>query len=208
MGAFCKVIFHFKGELSIMKNEPRTILEERNVLRLNNEESNKLTRECLTTALMQLMKEKSLDKITITELVKRSGVSRTAFYRNYSSKEDILVDIRNYIAETSNSFLVKPELKDNPRLWFRECFKIVQDNADLIRPILDAKLTLGDFFKNQSVLDSLYSTDNRMNRYKNLAIEAAFQRIMIVWFDEGMIESVDEMASFCNDIFSNYSIVT
>lgn len=191
-----------------MKNEPRTILEERNVLRLNNEESNKLTRECLTTALMQLMKEKSLDKITITELVKRSGVSRTAFYRNYSSKEDILVDIRNYIAETSNSFLVKPELKDNPRLWFRECFKIVQDNADLIRPILDAKLTLGDFFKNQSVLDSLYSTDNRMNRYKNLAIEAAFQRIMIVWFDEGMIESVDEMASFCNDIFSNYSIVT
>ena len=191
-----------------MKNEPRTILEERNVLRLNNEESNKLTRECLTTALVQLMKEKSLDKITITELVKRSGVSRTAFYRNYSSKEDILVDIRNYIAETSNSFLVKPELKDNPRLWFRECFKIVQDNADLIRPILDAKLTLGDFFKNQSVLDSLYSTDNRMNRYKNLAIEAAFQRIMIVWFDEGMIESVDEMASFCNDIFSNYSIVT
>lgn len=191
-----------------MKNEPRTILEERNVLRLNNEESNKLTRECLTTALMQLMKEKSLDKITITELVKRSGVSRTAFYRNYSSKEDILVDIRNYIAETSNSLLVKPELKDNPRLWFRECFKIVQDNADLIRPILDAKLTLGDFFKNQSVLDSLYSTDNRMNRYKNLAIEAAFQRIMIVWFDEGMIESVDEMASFCNDIFSNYSIVT
>ena len=184
-----------------MKNEPRTILEERNVLRLNNEESNKLTRECLKTALMQLMKEKSLDKITITELVKRSGVSRTAFYRNYSSKEDILVDIRNSIAETSNSFLVKPELKDNPRLWFRECFKIVQDNADLIRPILDAKLTLGDFFKNQSVLDSLYSTDNRMNRYKNLAIEAAFQRIMIVWFDEGMIESVDEMASFCNDIF-------
>lgn len=205
---FCKVVFHFKGELSITKNEPRTILEERNVLRLNNEESNKLTRECLTTALMQLMKEKSLDKITITELVKRSGVSRTAFYRNYSSKEDILVDIRNSIAETSNSFLVKPELKDNPRLWFRECFKIVQDNADLIRPILDAKLTLGDFFKNQSVLDSLYSTDNRMNRYKNLAIEAAFQRIMIVWFDEGMIESVDEMASFCNDIFSNYSIVT
>ena len=191
-----------------MKNEPRTILEERNVLRLNNEESNKLTRECLTAALMQLMKEKSLDKITITELVKRSGVSRTAFYRNYSSKEDILVDIRNYIAETSNSFLVKPELKDNPRLWFRECFKIVQDNADLIRPILDAKLTLGDFFKNQSVLDSLYPTDNRMNRYKNLAIEAAFQRIIIVWFDEGMIESVDEMASFCNDIFSNYSIVT
>lgn len=191
-----------------MKNKTRTILEEKNVLRLNNEESNKLTRECLTTALMQLMKEKPLEKISITELVTRAGVSRTAFYRNYSTKEDILVDIRNSIAETANSFLIRPELKDNPHLWFRECFKIVQDNADFIRPIIDAKLSLGDFFKNQSVIDSIYPTDNRINRYKNLAIEAAFQRILIVWFDEGMIESIDEMATFCNNFFRNYSIVT
>lgn len=191
-----------------MKKEKRTILEEKNVLRLNNEESNKLTRECLTTALMQLMKEKPLDKITITELVARSGVSRTAFYRNYSTKEDILVDIRNAIAETSYNLLLRPELKDDPFLWFKECFRIVQDNADLIRPILDAKITLADFFKNQSVFDLLYPNNNRMNRYKNLAIEAAFQRIMIVWFDEGMIESIDEMASFCNDAFRDYSILT
>ena len=191
-----------------MKKEKRTILEEKNVLRLNNEESNKLTRECLTTALMQLMKEKPLDKITITELVARSGVSRTAFYRNYSTKEDILVDIRNAITETSNNLLLRPELKDDPFLWFRECFRIVQDNADLIRPILDAKITLADFFKNQSVFDLLYPNNNRMNRYKNLAIEAAFQRIIIVWFDEGMIESIDEMASFCNDAFRDYSILT
>ncbi|MBR4607001.1 MAG: TetR/AcrR family transcriptional regulator [Lachnospiraceae bacterium] len=191
-----------------MKKEKRTILEEKNVLRLNNEESNKLTRECLTAALMQLMKEKPLDKITITELVARSGVSRTAFYRNYSTKEDILVDIRNAITETSNNLLLRPELKDDPFLWFKECFRIVQDNADLIRPILDAKITLADFFKNQSVLDLLYPNNNRMNRYKNLAIEAAFQRIIIVWFDEGMIESIDEMASFCNDAFRDYSILT
>lgn len=191
-----------------MKKEKRTILEEKNVLRLNNEESNKLTRECLTTALMQLIKEKPLDKITITELVARSGVSRTAFYRNYSTKEDILVDIRNAIAETSYNLLLRPELKDDPFLWFKECFRIVQDNADLIRPILDAKITLADFFKNQSVFDLLYPNNNRMNRYKNLAIEAAFQRIMIVWFDEGMIESIDEMASFCNDAFRDYSILT
>ena len=106
-----------------MKKEKRTILEEKNVLRLNNEESNKLTRECLTTALMQLMKEKPLDKITITELVARSGVSRTAFYRNYSTKEDILVDIRKAIAETSNNLLLRPELKDDPFLWSRSALE-------------------------------------------------------------------------------------
>ena len=53
---------------------------------LSNKEANKVTRECLQTALIQLMSQKPFEKITITELVRRSGVSRTAFYRNYESK--------------------------------------------------------------------------------------------------------------------------
>lgn len=34
--------------------------------------------------------EKDLKKITISELVERTGVSRADFYRNYGSKEEIL----------------------------------------------------------------------------------------------------------------------
>ncbi len=38
----------------------------------------------------QLLEKKELTKISISELVKRAGVSRAAFYRNYDSKEYIL----------------------------------------------------------------------------------------------------------------------
>ena len=66
---------------------------------LSNKEANKVTRECLQTALIQLMSQKPFEKITITELVRRSGVSRTAFYRNYESKEEILNEVcRSFIA--------------------------------------------------------------------------------------------------------------
>ena len=59
-------------------------------LRKSNQESNLLTREAIETALLQLLEKKELAKISISELVKRAGVSRAAFYRNYDSKEEIL----------------------------------------------------------------------------------------------------------------------
>ena len=41
-------------------------------------------------ALLNLLKTKPLGDITISELVTKAGVSRNAFYRNYTSKEAII----------------------------------------------------------------------------------------------------------------------
>ena len=49
-------------------------------LRKSNQESNLLTREAIETALFATLGEKKeLAKISISELVKRAGVSRAAF---------------------------------------------------------------------------------------------------------------------------------
>ena len=76
-----------------------TELKKRKVLRLSNEESHRLTRECICTALIFLMDKQPFDKITITSIIERSGVSRAAFYRNYSSKEDVMRDIFSEVAK-------------------------------------------------------------------------------------------------------------
>ncbi|MGN0696306.1 MAG: TetR/AcrR family transcriptional regulator [Oscillospiraceae bacterium] len=59
------------------------------------QEANEFVRECITTALFQLMKEMPLENISITALTKKAGVSRVSFYRNFDSREDI---IRQYLA--------------------------------------------------------------------------------------------------------------
>ena len=51
--------------------------------------SNLFVKECIVSALLRLIYEKPLSVITISELCSRAGVSRMAFYRNYTSKEDI-----------------------------------------------------------------------------------------------------------------------
>lgn len=64
-------------------------------LRENNRESRRVTREAIQGALYQLMEKKSYGEITMTDIVNRSGVSRSALYRNYHTKEEIILDIVN-----------------------------------------------------------------------------------------------------------------
>ncbi|MGN1279173.1 MAG: TetR/AcrR family transcriptional regulator [Limosilactobacillus sp.] len=70
-------------------------------LHKSNREANALTRESIEEALLQLMAKQNYEKITITSIVTRAGVSRTAYYRNYTSKDDILSD---YLRRLSTSF--------------------------------------------------------------------------------------------------------
>jgi AcrR family transcriptional regulator len=47
-------------------------------------EINLLTKECILTALLRLMEEKPYSSISITDITTLAGVSRMAYYRNYS----------------------------------------------------------------------------------------------------------------------------
>lgn len=61
---------------------------------------NQLAREYITSALIQLVREKPLSAVSIKELAERAGVSRMTFYRNYTSTEDILLSrIRDILAQ-------------------------------------------------------------------------------------------------------------
>lgn len=104
------------------KNE----LQKRDILRMSNEESNKLTRECLQTALIYLMNDKPFEKITITELVKRSGVSRTAFYRNYQTKEDILDEVAGDIVDSLINSIAEAYDSNSISDWYDTFFNIVR----------------------------------------------------------------------------------
>ena len=62
-------------------------------------EENQRVKRSITNALFALMAEKSLAEIHISELVSKAGVARASFYRNYSTKEDVLVTLIRDILE-------------------------------------------------------------------------------------------------------------
>ncbi len=171
--------------------------KKRDVLRMSNEASNKLTKECLQMALIYLLNEKPIEKITITELVKRSGVSRTAFYRNYSSKEDIIIEMEEQICQAISESLSSPDYQNNLRQWFLDCFQTVKDNASLFQLFLQTTIAQETLKALNSILESFHQPHTIKEHYQLLAIEGAFSSILTDWFKNGMKEEVDFMADIC-----------
>ena len=68
-------------------------------LHRNNEESNAFVRACIEAALIQLMETKPFSAITVSDIARRAGVSRNAYYRNYGSKEAILTQYLHGLIE-------------------------------------------------------------------------------------------------------------
>ena len=183
--------------------EPLTEMQKKDVLRMNNKESNQLTRECLQLALMHLMGEHPYEKITVSEIVRRAGVSRTAFYRNYTDKEDILHELGNRLINRIAEICEKPELHENPRQWFEDVFRTVRDDKETITLLDQAGILQRELFSGRSISELLYPATDTETKYIRLASEAAFFQILISWFRDGMHESEKHMADICEYVFEN-----
>jgi AcrR family transcriptional regulator len=73
-------------------------MSEKHVVKVHSSQSRKKidararrTRDALGDALVALMQEKPFDEITVKEVLKRSGVSRSTFYAHYSDKDDLFM---------------------------------------------------------------------------------------------------------------------
>lgn len=62
-------------------------------------EANMRVKKNITEALLGLMQKKSFSDISITEIIRTARVARVSFYRNYSSKEDVLTTLIDDVLE-------------------------------------------------------------------------------------------------------------
>ena len=56
-----------------------------------------MTKRLIRTALVELMEEKTLERITIKELCERADVNRTTFYLHYSDQRSVLNDLKEEV---------------------------------------------------------------------------------------------------------------
>ncbi len=162
-----------------------------------NRQINQVTRESLSIALIYLMNEKPFDKISITELVQKAGVSRTAFYRNYAGKEDLLREIGNSLIARIEELNL--QLRDSRSMydWCLELLKTIKEHKESYSLFSNAGLSAKMLFDQRSFVDVVYPVSDRKERYLRIASEAAMASVINTWFEEGMKESPEEMAELC-----------
>ena len=174
----------------------KTELENMEILRLSNEESNKVTKECLRIAMFKLMGREDFEKISITEIAKCAGVSRVAFYRNYASKEDLVEDICQKLFSRLAESVKSERFRTVRKAWYTIFFQTIRENSEYFRIYLNANLRFGDGM----ILESVYPSSTAEDHYINAAREGAFMNVLTDWFRSGMKESAEEMGEICEKV--------
>lgn len=173
--------------------------EYKDALKLANKESREFTKECIKIATVELAQKEPFDKLTISAIVQRAGVSRAAFYRNYHSKEDVITELCNEILDKVKNFVVSNHSEDD-YLFYLKLFSTVKKNKDGIDSLIS--IALLPVFQAHLNLASLYTILSmrfaRYNNYAQQAIGGAFSYIFYSWYSGGMKESAEQMAALCS----------
>lgn len=163
-------------------------------------EANLRVKSSITDALLQLMYQKSFSDITITEIIKTAGVARVSFYRNYNSREDVLLTlIEDILAKYQN--LVE---SDGAEYYtYRNVLHSFQYFKDYGCYVLD----LYHFGYGSILLEKLNQfhevaagtmPNNSIEKYHLYMYMGALFNTAIIWIQNGTKESTEDIARmFC-----------
>ena len=166
---------------------------------LSNEDSHRLTIESIEEAMLLLLEETSLSKITITDIVKKAGVSRGAFYRNYTSKEDILH--RTSMQYATATFLKMHAFRNdkNASNFWIGLFDYAMEHRSFYELI--AKNDLSDIFIDCTKhLVDMAQIPEGINKYSLSFMKGAVSSVFGDWIENGMKETPEEMANYLAEL--------
>lgn len=159
------------------------------------------TGECgayIITALLQLMQKKAFDRISITELCRKAGVSRMSFYRNFESKEDVL---KKWCAGITDRFVAESGINyrnDSMEQFFNTLFSQVLKYREM--SFILQKNGLLWIVKDD--IDRVFFETYRdvYDEYKMHFITGGIFNAYTLWIENGLRETPEELALKLSEI--------
>ena len=174
----------------------KTELEKRNIIRLSNKQAKMVTKSCLQTALIQLLDKKELSDISVSELARRAGVSRTAFYSNSQTVDDVLSElIDQELKEVNNSIW---EAINREEDFFPPIIQKMKDNYDLYSLLMKANIEKTAFFQFRDYIKDSYPALDKKAYYMIIAAIGSLRSIIMEWFINGCEDSVALISEICD----------
>ena len=159
-------------------------------------------KECLSDALIQLMREKDFEKISIKEIADTAGVGRATWFRNYTSKNEALTF---KFVQVWNRWADEHAIAVRDRFDLANVKNFFQFNYE-IKHILEIVYTSN---MQSAIYDAFYQV--MMPQYGANAKECYQARfysyglfgLLDEWIKRGFKESVEEMVIFFYQIIKN-----
>ncbi len=163
----------------------------------NTNKVNLFVRECICTATLELMKTKNYDEITVTEIIKKAGVSRMGFYRNYEAKNDVIEDfILTAFLNTLDEIKSKRPLELKTYNVIFTVLENFKKYAEYIKLFVNQNLDYLLYTCYSKAFDMLSKSRDAsaIGYYYNRMLLANLFSVEMAWIRSGMKESPDELA--------------
>ncbi|MGE7591669.1 TetR/AcrR family transcriptional regulator [Peribacillus frigoritolerans] len=104
------------------------------------------TREKILQISLKLFSEKGYEKVTVDEIVKKSGTSKGSFYQHFSAKSDIFlvrfIEVDDYYREVFRSFPADMDATEKLFIFIRKLMRFleVEMGKDLMKVIYSSAL--------------------------------------------------------------------
>ncbi len=168
--------------------------------------TNMFVTDCITTALFDLLKNKPMEDITITEIINRAGVSRMGFYRNYTSKEDIIEKfIFKCFFETIDEIEQKRSLNFNVPNIMQTTLEKFKQYADYTKILLDRNMDAiihRCYEMGAMYLANRQNKSSKIREYSVCMFIGEILSIELCWLRNGMKESPKQLAKIYYKLLS------
>ena len=153
------------------------------------QDSNAFIKGCITEALLLIMNEKPISNIAITELVERAGVARVSFYRNFTSKENV---IEQYLMLLIREWGREFEEKADPSLFAVTLLNHFYVHKEFYLLLYKQNLS-SMIYENIRGACQLDAASNNFDRYSKAMFAGAVFGWLDEWLRQGMPETPEEI---------------
>ena len=154
--------------------------------------SSDFLKECIADALFILLRTKSIESITVREITELANVSRITYYRNFTSKENV---IEFKLDKLMTEWIEKQPQKESAsahELSIR-FFQFFYSIRDIVQTLIRANLSV--MLLNRLILKFHdFNTPDRNEYYRQIFISFGLCGIILTWMDSDMKESPEQMA--------------
>ena len=108
------------------------------------------SRRFIRQALMELLREKTFEKITVTDIVSRADINRSTFYAHYADVRQLMEEIQNEFVERALSVVKEMDFLEqihSPVPFVQKLIEIANENRELYTIIGKTMLTMSQLEK-------------------------------------------------------------
>lgn len=166
------------------------------------------SKEWLVSSLIRLMNEKPFGKITVREIAEQAQLDRRTFYRNFTSKEDVLAFYIKKLGDEFVVYLLKEPILNIP-IVLRIFFEMAEQYKSFLLNLKENNMLMFLLTSFNELLPSVHSLiQPKFNgNFENENIEyifafntGGFWNILLKWINGDFTHSPEEMAEIVHNL--------